>query len=366
LKNKKILYILNSNGVGGAEVSIKRMVETYFKSADVLTMWGHPNVQKEFWNFSHNGKIINLSDKRLSLGVLLLVIKKLIQYLKFNKYDIIQTQLKGSDIIIGFLVYMGLVKKDKLIASLRNNYEYYYGGSLKNRVIGIIHKFFMRQVFDKVVVVSMQDLNKFKEAFGKKLVIIENGINYEKFIKKNSYDFSKSKINIALVGNVKYRKGYDRLSELFILLKNEKKRYIFNIAGGIEDEFLKNKILQDAKKYQNIKVNFCDKIADINSFLLKNDMFLSLSRVEGLPISVLEAMATKIPIILSNIEAHSLIVSDDVYQNVLFCDMKQCFDNIINIKNTYLQIVEKQYQLLEKRFNFENMCKKYEDIYNEV
>jgi glycosyltransferase involved in cell wall biosynthesis len=362
---KKILYILNSNGVGGAEALIKKIVENYFKDADVLTMWGHNNVQKDFWNFKHKGKVVNITDKSVSFIVLLKVIRKVIYYLKNNnEYDIIQTQLKGSDIIIGFLVYIGLIKKKKLISIIHNNYEFYYEAGLKNRLVGIVHQFFMKRAFDKIVVVSRQDLDKFEKAFGEKLVVIENSINYEKFNKKEHFDFSKSEINIALVGNVKYRKGYDKLNQLFKLLKNENKTYIFNIAGGIEDEVLKNNVLEDAKNYKNIEVDFCGKIADINSFLLNNDIFLSLSRVEGLPISVLEAMAIKIPIILSNIEAHSLIVSDDIHNNVLFDDIEKCFSNIVNIQNTYSEIIETQYKLLEERFNFENMCRKYEEVYN--
>ena len=361
---KKILYILNSNGIGGAEASIKRMNENYFKDADVLTMWGHTNVQKDFWDFNHNGKVINLTDKSLSISVLFKVIKELISYFKVNNYDVIQTQLKGSDIIIGFLVYVGLVKKKKLIASLRNNYQFYYEAGLKNRVVGFVHRFFMKKVFDKVVVVSRQDLDKFRNDFGEKLVVIENSINYENFIKKDDFNYTKESISIALVGNVKHRKGYDKLKELFELLKTENKNYIFNIAGGIEDENLKNGVIALSEKFNNITVNFCGKISNINEFLLENDIFLSLSRVEGLPISVLEAMAIKIPIILSNIDAHSLITSDDVKNDILFDSIEKCFENIKNIDNSYKTIIDTQYKMLEERFNFENMCKKYEEVYD--
>ena len=363
---KKILYILNSNGIGGAEASIKRMNENYFENADVLTMWGHTNVQNDFWNFNHNGRVINITDHSLSTSVLLKVIKELVSYLKVNKYDVIQTQLKGSDIIVGFLVYIGLVKKKKLIASLRNNYEFYYEAGVKNRVVGMVHKFFMKKAFDKIVVVSRQDLDKFKKDFGDKLVVIENSINYEKFVKKESFDYEKENINIAMVGNVKHRKGYDKLIELFKLLKNETKIYTFSIAGGIEDELLKNEVIELSKKFTNVKVNFCGKISNINEFLLENDIFLSLSRVEGLPISVLEAMAIKIPIILSNIDAHSLIVDDTIKELVLFDSSDKCFDNIKNINLNYQLIIQNQYELLKRRFNFENMCKKYEDVYNET
>jgi glycosyltransferase involved in cell wall biosynthesis len=363
---KKILYILNSNGIGGAEALIKKIVENYFKDADVLTMWGHNNVQKDFWNFKHKGKVVNITDKSVSFIVLLKVIRKVIYYLKNNnEYDIIQTQLKGSDIIIGFLVYIGLIKKKKLISIIHNNYEFYYEAGLKNRLVGIVHQFFMKRAFDKIVVVSRQDLDKFEKAFGDKLVVIENSINYEEFDKKDNFDFSKQTINIALVGNVKHRKGYDKLNELFIQLSDNDKNYIFNIAGGIEDKELEKKVLKDSEKFNNIKVVFHGKISNINEFLLKNDIFLSLSRVEGLPISVLEAMAIKIPIILSNIDAHSLIIDEKIKKLVLFDTIEECSDNISNINSNYQMIIQSQYELLKQRFDFENMCKKYEEVYNE-
>lgn len=361
---KKILFVLNSNGVGGAEVSIKRMCENYFINADVLTMWGHPNVQKEFWNFSHKGKIINLSNKKLSISVFLKIISKLIKIINNSKYDVIQTQLKGADLIIGMLVFFGLIERKKLIASLRNNYDYYYGGSMKNRIIGIFHSFLLKSTYDKIIVISLQDLDRFKQIFGDKLVVIENGIDYANFKKKKNYDFEKDKIKVAMVGNIKKRKGYDHLIELFEFLKNDKKNYIFNIAGGIEDKKLLEYVLNASKNYKNIEVIYNGKVSDINKFLLKNDIFLSLSRVEGLPISVLEAMATKIPIILSNIEAHRLIVDKEIQKYVLFSDLNECCSNLNNINNYYQTIIEKQYKLVEKRFNFYNMCKKYEELYN--
>ena len=362
---KRIVYILNSNGIGGAEALIKEINENYFKDVDVLTMWGHNNVQKEFWNFNHNGKVINLTEDSLSVSVLFKVMNKVVKYLKLNEYDIIQTQLKGSDIIIGFLVWIRLLKKNKLISIIHNNYEFYYEAGLKNRLVGMVHQFFMKRVFDKIVVVSRQDLDKFKKAFGDKLVVIENSINYEEFDKKENFDFTKETIDIALVGNVKHRKGYDKLNELFIQLAKNKKRYIFNIAGGIEDSELQNKVLDDSKNYNNIEVIFHGKISNINEFLLKNDIFLSLSRVEGLPISVLEAMAINIPIILSNIDAHSLIIDAKIKKSVLFDTIEECSNNIININSNYQMIIQSQYELLKQRFNFENMCKKYEEIYNE-
>lgn len=361
---KKILFVLNSNGVGGAEVSIKRMCENYFINADVLTMWGHKNAQKNFWKFSHNGKIINLSEEEISIKELFKIILSLIKYINKNNYDVIQTQLKGADIIIGLLTYFRLIKKRKLIASLRNNYKYYYDGTLKNRIIGKIHKFLLNHVYDTIVVISLQDLNKFKQIFGEKLVVIENGINYMNFKAKKDYNFEKKKIMIALVGNIKKRKGYDRLIELFEFLKDDEKDYIFNIAGGVEDEKLLKYVLNSSKNYKNIEVVYNGKISDINSFLLKNDIFLSLSRLEGLPISVLEAMATNIPIILSNIEAHKLIVDKEISKFVLFNNLEECYQNIKKINQTYKKIINKQYKLLEKRFNFYDMCKKYESLYN--
>lgn len=362
---KKILYILNSNGIGGAEASIKRMNENYFKDADVITMWGHNNVQNEFWNFNHKGKVINISDKPLSVFVLFIVVKALIKYLKVNNYDVIQTQLKGSDIIIGFLVWIGLIKKNKLVASLRNNYEFYYEAGLINKLIGMIHKFLVKKVFDKVIVVSRQDLDKFKKAFGNKLVVIENSINYDRFEIKEKFNFKKENIHLALVGNIKYRKGYDKLNELFHYLSKSSKSYTFNIAGGIEDKLLEKQVLMDAEKYENITVLFHGKISNINKFLINNDIFLSLSRVEGLPISVLEAMAIKVPIVLSNIEAHSLIVDQNISGSILFADIEECANNIINIDKVYEDIINNQYDLLRSRFNFENMCQKYENVYNE-
>ncbi len=360
---RKILFVLNSNGVGGAEALIKSMCNSYFTNADVVTLWGHENKQADFWAFEHSGEVRHCSDKPLSLGVLVKVTMRLIRIIKENNYSVIQSQLKGADIIIGLLSFCRVIPNTKLVCIIHNNFDFYYGGGIVNRCIGKLHTFLIKYFFDEVVVISKQDLPKFRKKYQGKLNIIENGVDIEKF--KNSkikFNTVEKIVKVAFVGNVKHRKGYDLLLEYAESMDNMGTKFELNIAGSIEDQSIVEALSK--LNLDNVSIKFLGKVANIKDFLASNDIFMSLARVEGLPISILEAMAAGLPVFLSDIPAHELILSDDLKGCCLFNSSSQFATNLQNfIKLDLLAIADSQMKHLEDYYSIERMCSDYDNLY---
>lgn len=359
----KVLYLLNSNGVGGAEASIRRMVDRKFVQAKVALLWNHNNVQENFWVGRDVKQLTDANSSFLGALKSLFAIPK---YLKSQSFDVVQSQLKGADLILSFLIASGFVKKNfTYIVSLRNSYDFYYGNKLSNRLIGILHRFLINRSADVIVGVSKQDIDRFTAAFGGKFKVIENSVDISNFkIKENS--LYSQKLKIAMVGNVKYRKGYDRLAEIvpYLSASYPKHEFEFKIAGAIENEQFKELVSKLAKN--NVSINFLGKVENINDFLVSSDMFLSMSREEGLPISVLEGMASKLPILLSNIPAHSLILEPSVAEHILFEteeDLQNIFSRLIESQTLRENIIEAQYVKLLRDFSLDRMCKEYLQSY---
>jgi glycosyltransferase involved in cell wall biosynthesis len=105
--------------------------------------------------------------------------------------------------------------------------------------------------------------------------------------------------------------------------------------------------------------------------LLNADLFISTSRGEGLPISVLEAMACRCPVILSDIPPHREIAEGVDFIPLLPPDDEEGFAREIRrftemSAEERAEIGEKCRRFVEKRFSLDVMHAGYEEIYNQV
>jgi glycosyltransferase involved in cell wall biosynthesis len=106
-------------------------------------------------------------------------------------------------------------------------------------------------------------------------------------------------------------------------------------------------------------------------YLTSADLFVSMSAVEGLPISVLEAMACCCPVILSDIPSHReiaagadfipLIHPDDIGK--LVGEIRR-FTRMLSSER--IEMGEKCRGIVEERFSLSAMHERYTEIYAQV
>ncbi len=112
------------------------------------------------------------------------------------------------------------------------------------------------------------------------------------------------------------------------------------------------------KKPSNIR--FLGNVRNIVEYLQISDCFISASLAEGLPNTVLEAMACGLPTILSNIPPHKELCSDsacffEVHNVVELSKMINCFKDCDNSPK----------ELVGKQFSAQLMSEKYQKLYKE-
>lgn len=155
----------------------------------------------------------------------------------------------------------------------------------------------------------MQGIFKVKSS---KTFAIENGINCEAFARRNEIEKLKDKLGIkqtdkiiGTVGNFKKVKNHIFLlkafSELIKECKNTKLLLIGKLFPGDEEVA---KELYDFVKEKGLAENiiFLGFRSDISNLLGIMDIFCLTSFKEGLPISIIEAMAAGLPVIGTNVE----------------------------------------------------------------
>ena len=102
-------------------------------------------------------------------------------------------------------------------------------------------------------------------------------------------------LRLVAVGNLRRQKNYNKLLEAFELLKNTPISLDIYGDGDLKDEFAK--IIVD----KQLRVRLMGRVEDVSTILLNYDAYIMPSLFEGFGIAPMEAMATGMPVLLSDI-----------------------------------------------------------------
>jgi len=203
--------------------------------------------------------------------------------------------------------------------------------------------------------------------------IIPNGVDIHRFNPNNEKiewlvrDDSKK---ILFVGRIEPRKGLKYL----ILALNEVVKFISNVKLIVvgDGPF---KILYEQYLNKNIedKVIFVGKVGydELPKFYVSCDVFVSpATEKESFGIVLLEAMASKIPVIASDIEGYKQIIKDEVngflFENENYKNLADKIIMVLKNKNFVNKVVENAYKIVIEKYSWESVSKQVENYYYEL
>jgi glycosyltransferase involved in cell wall biosynthesis len=171
--------------------------------------------------------------------------------------------------------------------------------------------------WDKVVAVSLLLKEKFLNNTGydsKTIEYIANGVEISKIWPKKDVVFNAEKpLNVVFSGRIENRqKGTNLLPDIVKAVNDTGTRIYLNIIGDGPDL---RKLQETFKNYAITNVNFYGSLRhyDALKVLSENDVLIMPSFFEGMPISLLEAMAQGLVPIVSNLKGSTdLIVRNEI------------------------------------------------------
>lgn len=202
---------------------------------------------------------------------------------------------------------------------------------------------------------------------GKKFIVLNNAIDTKKF----AYDIDKRNIVrdklaitddfiIGHVGRFNKQKNHDFLIDIFNevhkMLNNSKLLLVG--TGDLEDK-IKEKV--NSFNLAN-NVLFVGNRDDVNELMQAMDIFVFPSHYEGLPVTLVEAQASGLPVIKSNYVPDQCIMTPNVYTLSLSNSPKEWADEIIKMMKEYKRTDTSHY-IMENQYDISVNAKWLEEFY---
>ena len=357
MKKQILLIVIDNLKRGGAETLLTGILPDLNKIYSVIIV-----TLSEECDFKDHEI---LCEKKYSLGFnsnlsLISCILKLKRIIKQNPPSLIHSHLFYSSLIARICCPNDV----PLIYSLHNEMsKSVFNGSK-------IFTFLEKQTIKPnhyVIAVSKTVLKDYEISIGrqKNTFVLPNYVSDEFFseLKKEKKPTQKRKLKIVAVGNIKKQKNYQFLIRAFQGLKDFP--VTLDIYGqGANKEF---QPLQNEIEKNNLPIFFKGSVKNIYEILPSYDLYVSSSTHEGFGISVVEAMAMGLPLILSELP----VFHEISFENAMFFDLSspdlfaQIIIKVLNHEIDLSHFSKKGIEI-SKRYTKQKYLEKLFEIYPSV
>jgi len=366
-----ILHLISSYGFFGAEnlvlnlnlyiSSLNNEIDSYilvFKNSQ------NPHIELAEYASKHGIKSFIIDCKgRFDYSFL----SKLVILIKSNKINILHSHGYKSN-FYGFLA--SKICNIPIISTCHN----WIAKDLRTRFYYKIDKFLLPR-FDKIIAVS-DEIKQELLRIGtnpEKVCLIHNGINTKSFSNilsniKADFNLNPDSLIIGSVARFTEEKGLENILYVAKKILKENKNIYFMLVG---DGPLKNSLIQKSKELQIYDhMIFTGQRSDMPEVYNTFDIFVLPSLKEGLPMVILEAMASKKPIVASSVGAIPDVIEDGKSGLLVppgnINSLYQALKQLINNPSLRNYLGENAFERVKNNFSTEKMCDEYIKIYNEV
>ena len=351
MNNKKILFLINKLGVGGAE-------KVFIKDANALIKDGM-NIH---FAFLYGGEEDQTLIKDLDIGrenIFYPRFRKLFDfgaflkfssYVKKNEINVIYSTLDESNIISRFIkIFNPSIEVIIREANVAFSKPFWF------KFIDLILNIFVK----KIISVSSEvkkSLEKYQPFYAYKNEVLMNGV----FIPESSKKYSEglSKLKILNVGSLTEKKGQKFLLEACSLVEKQR-------PGSFQLDFYGEGVLKESlnKKIKELNLENIVRLNDLVSFeklsqiYIESDLFVLSSLWEGCPNVLLEAMAHGLCSISTKVSGANDIVINGIsgilVERADSGDIANAIIDIIDKRSKMSILGNKAREMIIKEFSFD-------------
>ncbi len=257
-----------------------------------------------------------------------------------------------------------------------------YFGKVKTE----LYKFIERKLAQKSTgIIAISDLQKkelvntYQIAHESKVKVIPLGFDLEKFnrnlsekrkIVRDKFQIGEDQIAIAIIGRLAPIKNHSLFLQSVELLhgQTEKKLVFFIVGDGELRDVIAQKVSELTKK--GVDIRMTSWIKDINEFNAGMDIICLTSNNEGTPVSIIEAQASQVPVVSTNVGGVQNVMIDNETGYIVPKNNARIFVDklLVLIENEALrnEMGHKGWAFVKERFHFERLVRDIEHYYKEL
>jgi len=320
LLNKRILLVAGifPPDIGGPATYTKKVAEELTERGSLVSVICYANESKDSFGPYYIKRIFRYRSRLARYGV---YFWNLIGLMKKNDIVYCQGPMSSglpcalASLVTGkefFLKVVGdpsweMARNKRITSDNIDEFQKRKNFSFITRVMRIVQKFVCRR--SKTIIVPSFYLKSIVRQWGveeDKIKVIYNATNFPVIDRKEASD----KLTILSVGRLVNWKGFDQLIDLMTQLVKESPELLLLIVG---DGPLKNEL---QNKINNLNLNNNIKLVgkvskeEVFRYMQSADVFVLNTSYEGLPHIVLEAMAARLPVVITRVGGNVEVVKD--------------------------------------------------------
>lgn len=280
-------------------------------------------------------------------------LNKLWHSLSAFKPDVVHSHISGTIYALPWILF----HKCRLVHTVHTKPDQEFSKKLSS-VLGWLAK------RDKVVIVAVSKENQKIASdyykIGDKVVYVNNPVEISKYYKNQKEDDSVVFINVG-------RQDVNKNQILAIRAFSDVYKQVPNAKLVLVGDGNQHDILCKVAVDLNLSdvIDLVGESSEVEKFLANADVYISTSHREGLPLSMIEAMASKLPIISSDvggisdlIDGNGLLFKDDDKETFV-----KCMITLAKDKELRKEMGDKSYDIV-KSFDVSKCAEKYQEIYD--
>jgi glycosyltransferase involved in cell wall biosynthesis len=370
----KICHIVNH--ITGKADGVYTHLKMIFRCTDknkfqhYLIFQGGEKVEKELSEMGVKVFVCKSLKKKVSLKAFIDIYK----FIRENDIDIIHSHLIKPYSIAGLV---NIFLRRKFIFNYHGLFIYnnVYYGIIEKFIYGLFHYLInLFKAADVVLVPSKKSkelLISETKLFPEPIVYYngyyfpetENGINSElyKYIEK----LKSEKIIIAAVGRLNLDKRIDRAINILKQVRHKNTHLLVFGDGELESD------LRELVKNLNLTehIDLLGYVAGVNNYYKLFDIVLFTSDWEGMPLTMWEAMANKVPVLAPDVGGFKEILEENncgiIYKPGNVNDAAEKLISLLEDHLLRIKLGNNGMTAIREKYNEENFIKQIENVYSE-